>query len=312
MAKIHKQLLELGKQGALAFANSDHDRRVLDAAASFMADERDSIGFLFSGWCQTALPHSRLPDDQVWLLKTDHVSLMVEPGNIEVDGQAVKVGVPFGSRARLILLYLQTEAIRTQSREIELGRSLRVWLGKLGVPIGGKSIKDVRDQCLRLSRCRMSFQIQQNEKTGFVNQNLVDTAMFSSDADGALLETVHLSERFFAELQRHPVPLQEAAIRALSNNSMALDIYCWLTYRLRSLKDSATITWAALMPQFGVSFKDKKDFRRRFVENLHLALAVYPEARVEVVRGGLKMLRSAPSVPSSPLKGDKNPRSSGS
>ena len=112
-------------------------------------------------------------------------------------------------------------------------------------------------------------------------------------------------QQLFDELQRHPVPLQEAAIRALSNNSMALDIYCWLTYRLRSLKDSTTITWAALMPQFGVAFKDKKDFRRRFNESLHLALAVYPEAKVEVVRGGLKMSRSAPSVPS---KGDKSPR----
>lgn len=305
MAKIHTQLMELGKQGALAFANSDQERRVLDAAHSFMADERDTVGFLFSGWCQTALPHSRLKDDQVWLLKTNYVSLMVEPGNIEVDGQAVKVGVPFGSRARLILLYLQTEAIRTQSREIELGRSLRVWLGKLGVPIGGKSIKDVRDQCLRLSRCRMSFQIQQNDKTGFINQNLVDTAMFSNDSDGTLLETVQLSERFFSELQRHPVPVNESAIRALSNNSMALDIYCWLAYRLRSLKEPTTITWAGLMPQFGAAWRDKKEFRRRFIENLNLALAVYPEARVEVIRGGLKMLRSCPSVPS---KGDNTPR----
>ena len=151
----------------------------------------------------------------------------------------------------------------------------------------------------------MSFQIQQNEKTGFVNQNLVDMAMFSNDADGALLETVHLSERFFAELQRHPMPLQKAAIRALSNNSMALDIYCWFAYRLRSLREATTITWAALMPQFGIAFKDKKDFRRRFIENLNLALAVYPEAQVEVVRGGLKMLRSASSVPP---KGDKSPR----
>ncbi len=305
MAKIHRHLMELGKQGALAFAGSDQERRVLDAAASFMADEKDSVGFLFSGWCQTALPHSRLPDDQVWLVKTDYVSLMVEPGNIEIDGQAVKVGVPFGSRARLVLLYLQTEAIRTQSPEIELGRSLRIWLGKLGVSIGGKSVRDIRDQCLRLSRCRMSFQIQQNDKTGFVNQNLVDTAMFSNDAAGALLETVRLGERFFKELQRHPVPLQEAAIKALSNNSMALDIYCWLAYRLRSLKEATTVTWAALMPQFGVAFKDKKDFRRRFIESLHLALAVYPEAQVEVVRGGLRMLSSAASVPS---KGDKSPR----
>ena len=106
---------------------------------------------------------------------------MIKPGSIHGPEGAIRVGVPFGSRARLILLYLQSEAIRTDSREIELGRSLRVWLGKLGLPTGGKSMKDVRDQALRLSRCR----------------------------NGALLETVELSESFFNELKRHPVPLQE-------------------------------------------------------------------------------------------------------
>jgi hypothetical protein len=261
-----------------------------------MADDASGIGFLFSGWCQTALPHRKLPDDQVWTLKNDYVRLMVEPGSVEINDKVVRVGVPYGSRARLILLYLQSEAIRTNSREIELGRSLRIWLGKLGVPIGGKSMKDVRDQALRLSRCRMTFQITQGDKVGFINQNLVDTALFSKEG-GSLLETVQLSERFFMELKRHPVPVQESAIRALSNNSQALDVYCWLAYRLRALQGPTMITWAALMPQFGRAYSDRKEFRRRFVENLHMALAVYPDANVEVVRGGLKLLNSRPAVP---------------
>lgn len=296
MGQIHDALIEQGRQGALALANTEADRRALEAAHAFLSDEQNAVGFLYSRWCQTALPHSRLPDDKVWLLKTDYVSLMIEPGNIEMDGEAVKVGVPFGSRARLILLYLQSEAIRTQRREIELGRSLRVWLGKLGVPIGGKSMKDVRDQCLRLSRCRMSFQVKQRGTTGFVNQNIVDTAMFAGNASGALLETVKLSESFFEQLQRHPVPLQESAIRALSNNSQALDIYCWLAYRLHALGGPTTITWAALMPQFGASYADRKEFRRRFLSNLILALAVYPDAQVEVIRGGLKLNHSKPPI----------------
>ena len=61
---------------------------------------------------------------------------------------------------RLIMIYLQSEAIRTQSREILLGRSLREWLSKMGIPVGGKSLKDVRDQCERISRCRLSLAIR--------------------------------------------------------------------------------------------------------------------------------------------------------
>jgi hypothetical protein len=90
------------------------------------------------------------------------------------------VGVPYGSRARLILLYLQSEALRTQSRDIELGRSLHAWLGRLGIPIGGKSFKDVREQANRLSRCRLTFHVKYG---GLVNQNIVDTAMFVDDGE---------------------------------------------------------------------------------------------------------------------------------
>ena len=306
MGRVHEQLTELGRQGSLIFANTAIERRALDAACTFMGDEDNGVGFLFSGWCQTALPHRRLPDDRVWMLKTDRVKLMVEPGSIERDGVAIRVGVPFGSRARLILLYLQSEAVRTQSRQIELGRSLRVWLGKLGVPIGGKSITDVRDQGLRLSRCRMTFQIEQGDRTGFINQSLIDTAMFSHEESGNLLDEVRLSETFFAALTRHPVPLQEAAIRALSNNSQALDVYCWLAHRLHALKAPTAISWGALMPQFGTSYADtpsgKKEFRRRFVESLVLALAVYPDAKVAIVTGGLRMEPSRPAVPARRLR----------
>ena len=189
MGRIHDQLLTHGRQESLALTTTAQDRAILDAAYRYMSDDEGSVGFLFSGWCQSALPHRRLPDDEVWLVRTDRVRLMVEPGSVERDGEVSRVGVPFGSRARLILLYLQSEAIRTQSRDIELGRSLRVWLGKLGVPIGGKSVADVRDQCLRLSRCRMTFQIQQGNKTGFAAQNIVDTAMFSDEGGSSLLET---------------------------------------------------------------------------------------------------------------------------
>ena len=49
-------------------------------------------------------------------------------------------GLPFGNLSRLLLAWVCTEAVRTQSRELVLGPSLSGFMRKLGmVPIGGGS-----------------------------------------------------------------------------------------------------------------------------------------------------------------------------
>jgi Plasmid encoded RepA protein len=83
----------------------------------------------------------------------------------------------------------------------------------------------VRDQAERISRCRMSFQIKHGNRTGLVNQNILDTAMFVDDEssqESLFVERAKLSEMFFEQLKRHPVPIEEAAIRSISNNSMVI------------------------------------------------------------------------------------------
>ena len=120
-----------------------------------------------------------------------------------------------------------------------LGRSLREWLGKMGINAGGKDIRDVREQAERISLCRLTFHVRSGDRVGLLNQNIVETAMFVSAGDrvqGSLFcEVARLSEGFFQQLQRHPVPLEDAALRAIANNSQAIDIYCWLAYRLHAL-----------------------------------------------------------------------------
>lgn len=299
MGTIHELIETRGRQAALL---ADFDRRVIDAAMRYMGDEDGDVGFVYSGWAQAALPHRKLADDATWQIQTEKVTLLVEPGRrIAEDGRPVLVGVPYGSRARLIMLYLQTEALRTGSREVELGRSLRAWLGRMGIPQGGKSIKEVREQAERISRCRLTFHIQQGGRAGLLNQHIVDTAMFLAGEDPAqgslFVETARLSETFFEQLQRHPVPIEEAAIRAINNNSMALDIYCWLAYRLHVLPGSRAISWKALHAQFGSGFSRLDHFRPRFLENLQLALAVYRDAKVEIGGKGVLLQPSRPPVP---------------
>jgi hypothetical protein len=302
MGEVHKLLREEGREAAL---RSDIDRRVVEAAAAYLASEDVEVGFLYSGWAQAALPHKRLPDNTPWQVTTERVTLIVQPGLRAVpEGEPVSVGVPYGSRARLILLYLQSEALRTNSREIELGGSLHAWLRRLEIPIGGKSMRDVRDQAERLSRCRMTFTIRQGSRTGLVNQNLLDTSMFVEDdnAQGCLfIETATLSELFFQQLKTHPVPIEETAVRQIANNSMALDVYCWLAYRLHVLTEPTPISWRALHQQFGRGVKRLDHFKDQFKETLALALAVYPDAEVEVHERGVTLRPSRPPVaPSSP------------
>ncbi len=300
MGTVHQLLEARGKQEALL---AGLDRGEIEAAAAYMSDEESGIGFLYSGWCQAALPHRKLPDAEGWQISGERVTLIVEPGmKSSNDGKPTHVGVPYGSRARLIMLYLQSEALRTSCREVELGRSLRAWLTRLGIPIGGKSIEAVRDQAERISRCKLTFEVKAGASRGLMNQTIVDTALFLDLEDQAplFMERAKLSEGFFAQLQRHPVPLEEAALRAVSNNSMALDLYAWLAYRLHALQKPTPITWRALKPQFGMGFGRMDNFRARFLDNLKLALAVYPDAKVDVEEAGLILHQSPPPV--SPTK----------
>jgi hypothetical protein len=239
---------------------------------------------------------------------SERVRLIVEPGMRGTEsGKPEPVGVPYGSRARLILIRLQSEALRTQSRDVELGKNLRDWLTKMGIPIGGRSLKEVRDQTERISRCRLTFEIRHGNRVGMANQNIMESAIFFEAEDptrGTLFaQHARLSEAFFSSLQKHPVPIEEAAIRAIANNSMALDIYAWLAYRLHVLVKPTPISWWALKQQFGISFARLDNFKTTFLSNLRLATAVYRDAKIEDSLTGLVLHPSRPPVAPRQIEG---------
>jgi hypothetical protein len=302
---LHQLVLDVGKDEALRRVDVG-ERYLVRVAADVLTDEADGIGVTYSGFCQAALPHKRLPTDEVWVRRNDQITLMVEPGRLLRPGDAEPemVGVPFGSRARLILLYLQTRALRSGSREIELGRSMREWLQRMGIPHGGKSYAEVRDQAARLSTCKLTFYYAAAKgRTGFSNERIVDDGMMMLDDDmgdrrqgGLFIEQVRLSESFYAALRKHPVPIWEPALRHIQNNSMALDLYVWLAYRLHVLQLPIPVRWTALHGQFGGGFKALRHFRPTFLANLRLALATYPEARVDETEQGVILRPSRPPV----------------
>jgi hypothetical protein len=140
----------------------------------------------------------------------------------------------------------------------------------------------------------------QDGRAGLINQSILDTAMFVDDGQkqrGSLfIETATLSQMFFDQLKKHPVPIEESAVKQLANNSMALDVYCWLAYRLHALSVPTPISWRALFAQFGSGYTRLDLFRRRFRDVLSHALAVYPAAEVEETERGLTLKPSRPPV----------------
>jgi hypothetical protein len=169
----------------------------------------------------------------------------------------------------------------------------------MGISPGGKSIADVREQAERITRCRLTFEVQQAGRSALVQQLIVDQALFTEGEDSGgsqFLERTKLSETFFEQLRRHPVPIEEAAIRAINRHSMALDIYCWLAYRLHVLASPTPISWRALHAQFGTAIKRLDHFRETFTEQLHLATAVYPAAKLDIRSTGLLLSPSPPPV----------------
>ena len=279
---------------------SEKQRSLIDIAAEVMADENQRIGISYTGFCLTSLPHKRLPDDQTWEKKGHRVTLWVEPGRMKTRGKVVTYGVPYGARARMILLYLQTEAVRTCSREVALGRSMREWMERMGLAIGGETAKSLREQAARISACTLKFFWEDEEQEGWARGGIVTSGLrfkLPEDSQTNLWEDrVVLDEVFWHALREHPVPLLEAAIRQLKDRSMSLDIYVWLAWRCHQLKKPTPISWPAIFAQFGGGFAAMKHFKPSFVEAMSAALAAYPEARSEIDERGITLHPSRPPI----------------
>src|SRR6185312_1406886 len=122
---VHNLILLHGHERAREMV-PQKQRPLVDIAAEVMMDDRQAIGISYTGFCLTSLPHKKLPDDQPWQKHGHRVMLLVEPGRLKsAKGDLKLYGVPYGARARMILLYLQTQAIRTGSPQVALGRSMR-------------------------------------------------------------------------------------------------------------------------------------------------------------------------------------------
>lgn len=277
------------------------DRLISSALAIAEQDALDAgeLGFMARAMVQATLPHKKAAGNEFSRKNGNYTLTLLAPS---------KIGLPYGTVPRLLLAWLTTEAVRTKSRELELGDSLSGFMRELGlVPTGGRwgSIGRLKDQARRLFSCTVSATYDDAAKHADMGYRLTDKSLLwwdTKDPDQAGLwqSTVTLSEAFFNEVVSRPIPVDMRALKALKRSPLALDAYCWLTYRASYAKRPSVIPWAALALQFGSDYKVLRQFKAAFLAELRKVITVYGGVQVEATDEGLLVKPSAPHIRKTP------------
>jgi hypothetical protein len=279
-------------------------QRLLDAAEALRQGDPFGLDFLHTVLTQTGLPFRNPGEARTWERQQGNAALRIEAGAVADPrtGGFRSVGVPFGEKARLVLIHLTGEALRTGSPVVEVADSLTAYVRELGLPTDGRTIGTVKEQLTRLSAATVRLAYFADGRAAQVNAALVKGLDLWAPRDPKQRvlwpSTVRLSDDYFASIQSHAVPLARPAIRALAHSALALDAYCWLAQRLHRVPTGKPqpVSWAALRDQFGQGFARERDFRRQFRETLRVVLTVYPDAKVEDTDEGLLLHRSRSPV----------------
>ena len=216
--------------------------------------------------------------------------------------------LPYGNLPRLILAWVCSEAVRTQSRELVLGKSLSGFMRLLGVySSSGEKHTRLRNQMKRLFGCTVSMTYENERGEARVSSLVADRTVFwwsegKPDQSSLWESKIRLGEDFFNEIINHPVPLNLNTLNALKRSPLGLDLYLWLVYRTFTLRAPLRLTWRLLYGQFGAhpdKASDKfivRNFRTKCLRELKKIKIAWPELNYATAKGVLILHPSTPAI----------------
>lgn len=260
----------------------------------------ERITFSHAVLAQCGLPRRRITASS-YERTNGNTSLLVTAGKLwNPDRQAWEVQpLPYGAHPRLTLFFVSERAVRTKNRTVEIGNSLREFLTGLGLGTDGRVYNRFRQQMASLAACDMRLGVGSATILNAKPVSVFQPWVRGPDCQRALLPgTITLSGEFYESLRESAVPLDMEAVGKLRHSALALDLYTWLAHRLRRVSSAQGdfLSWANLLGQFG-EYRTVRDFKRELLEAMRAVRSVYPDARVEQVRGGLRLMPSPAPVP---------------
>ena len=142
--------------------------------------------------------------------------------------------LPYGNLPRLLLAWVSTEAVRTRSRVLVLGKSLSEFMRTLDIySSSGRKHTRLRNQMKRLFGCTVTMVYEEPGGFARVSSLVADKHEFwwnerKPDVPSLWESKIELGEKFFQEIINHPVPLDMNTLTALKRSTLGLDLYLWL------------------------------------------------------------------------------------
>lgn len=301
---------------------SSADRRLqiliphLTRAAELVEQDRLRAGsYLPIEFAQLSLPYRDPKDLPYWKRVNGTKTLIVEPALLPDRDGTLRRAFPFGSVPRLFLIWVTTEVKmlgRTDGQpvRVELGQNLHDFMGRMGLAgDGGSQRRRVMDQLNRLVRARIT--LQETQPQGRSDGSWLDQGrQLSISSSWSLWHAgndpkgtsplmgsyIEVSPEFTRSID-HALPLAPDVLRELQTHPMRLDIYAWLVHRLYNLRREVHVSWKQLEQQFGGNYKQSRQFRAAFKDNLQVVRLYYYKARVVPTDEGLILRPSKRHIP---------------
>ena len=269
-----------------------------------VADSRPDVGFMVRLLALCTLPRTDPGALTHYVRRNGRYALVVIAGGPEPR-------LPFGVLPRLVLAWICTEAVRTRSRRLVLGRSLAEFMRRLGVrssdSAGRYGIRTrLREQMTRLFRA--SIELTEDLPDGVhtvADRITTDMRLWWNprrvDEPVSWDSAIVLGHDLFNEILAAPVPIDLRVVRELKRSSLGLDLYLWLTYRLFRLDRPLRLTWRQVYRQFALRpelerRQSVKDFRKDALRELVKIGIAWPQLSYSTPKGCLVLRPSPPRV----------------
>lgn len=267
---------------------------------------RDDITYTHPIFMQCFLPQRALAAGTThYQIDHGNASLRIKAGDLIDPSNPRKWEqreIPAGAKARLLVAYINDQAIRSKAPLIDMGNSLREFMARNGIPVCGSNGREIIRQAKNLAAAEMLLGTWGDRGAQQASLRIAKGLSFwieKDDRQGTLwTPELLLSDDYLHALLQHRVPVDFRALVALQANPRAMDVYCWLSYRMVSVRVPTHIPYEALHPVFGHAIKQLKHFKHEFVTALKLAHKYYPTARVGLEAEKLVLYPSPAAIPS--------------
>ena len=289
-----------GPDNPQAFYHFRREHQVDDLATA--REEGPDLAFMARVLALCSLPRTNPGRRTRYIRKNGPYTLVMMAG---------EHGLPFGNLPRLLMAWVCTQAVLTQSPTLLLGRSLAEFMGRLGIKgdSGGKrgDRTRLRNQMRRLFGSAIQLSYAEKRRAVTFTSAIATRSVFWWDPKQPAQPTlwnsaIELAEEFYREIIRRPFPLAANVLKALKRSPLGLDLYLWLAYRTFGMKQDRALRWRDLYGQFGADPRqvgDKlavNDFRKEALRELKKIKLAWRGFNYSLPRGKLVLHPTPPII----------------